>query len=127
MNKREVNQLNSILIYLRIKKPLYASTEDICNHTHLKSEVVYIRLWKLFEDELIDANSQHFKEGIRESRINDKGLEFIKIDGYNKQRKEIISINLQSAQTWAISVGTALAGSYALIEIIQKILTFYKR
>lgn len=48
-----------------------------------------------------------------------KGLFF---KGYKKaKKKENISTNLQLIQTWAIVIGTALAGLYALYQFLQDI------
>ncbi len=50
------------------------------------------------------------KTQIKYYTLTASGIKFIQDGGYaNKRRKEITLTNLQSAQTWAIAVGTVLA------------------
>ena len=55
-------------------------------------------------------------------KITFRGIAFISNGGYVKQKeKETISKNLQLVQTWAIAIGTALAGLWALYLFIKEI------
>lgn len=68
---------------------------------------------KLKADDLIKKNETGYVATY-------KGLFF---KGFEEtKRKENISKKLQTAQTWAISIGTAIAGLYALVQIIQNFL-----
>ena len=57
--------------------------------------------------------------------ITFKGKMFSKSGGYiKKEKRESTSITLQSWQTWAISVGTVLAGIYGLVEILKPLIGY---
>lgn len=48
------------------------------------------------------------------------GRLFAESGGYvEKIRQQTISVNLQSVQTWAIAVGTSLAGLYAFFQLLE--------
>jgi hypothetical protein len=50
-----------------------------------------------------------------------EGFFFIKTGGYSTtETRERKKANLQSLQTWAIVVGTFLAGVYGLVEILKR-------
>lgn len=50
-----------------------------------------------------------------------EGFFFIKTGGYSTTEiRERKKANLQSLQTWAIVVGTFLAGAYGLVEILKR-------
>lgn len=54
-------------------------------------------------------------------KISFKGIMFINNGGYVKfKEKEAISKNLQLVQTWAIAIGTALAGLWSLYLFIKE-------
>lgn len=87
----------------------------ICDNPNAKKDnpLFLMYLNKLKEDDLIEKNETGYVATF-------KGLFF---KGYEKTKKEEkVSKNLQTVQTWAISIGTAIAGLYALVQIMQNFL-----
>jgi len=69
-------------------------------------------------EQLVDDG--YLTKGDNKYSINFKGKMFYKNGGYIKeQKRKSNATTLQSWQTWAIVVGTALAGIYALVEILK--------
>ena len=80
-------------------------------------------LGKLAKDGYLDIEIAESKDPLFESdkkyMITFEGKLLNESGGYRyKARRDAISTNLQLAQTWAISLGTALAGLYALYQIV---------
>ena len=68
---------------------------------------------KLENEGFIRRDFQEFE------RLTINGYLFIQDGGYKKKRsREATSKDLQSAQTWAIAIGTALAGLYSLFQLM---------
>lgn len=90
-------------------------SKKICDDPDAKRDKPLFLMYidKLEEDNLIKKNGTGYLATY-------KGLFF---KGYVENiKKENISKRLQTAQTWAISIGTAIAGIYALIQIFQILL-----
>lgn len=57
------------------------------------------------------------------SIITIEGRLFIERGGYvAKQKRETVTLYFKRVQTWSIVVGTALAGAYALYQLIQALI-----
>lgn len=79
---------------------------------------------KLIKDGFLEPNNPI---SFTEVRITFDGIMFYEAGGYNKKRrKESIQANLQSSQTWAIVVGTLLAGLFGLVEIGKWLYSLYR-
>lgn len=99
----------------RTEEEWHNISKKVCDDLSAKKDkpLFLMYLDKLEADDLIKKNETGYVATY-------KGLFYI---GYEKtKRKENISKNLQTAQTWAISIGTAIAGLYALVQIIQNFL-----
>ncbi len=95
----------------RTEEEWHNISKKVCDDLSAKKDkpLFLMYLDKLEADGLIKKNETGYAATY-------KGLFYI---GYEKnKRKENISKNLQTAQTWAISIGTAIAGLYALVQII---------
>lgn len=87
---------------------------------------------KLYKDGYVDFEIADKKDPIFESNknymITFEGKLLNEFGGYRyKKKRDAISTNLQLSQTWAIAVGTALAGLYALYQIITSLLPSCRR
>ena len=83
---------------------------------------------KLNKDGYVNYELGDTKDSIFQSTkkymITFEGKMLNETGGYRyKSKRDAISTNLQSAQTWAIAVGTVLAGLYALYQIITALTT----
>jgi len=83
---------------------------------------------KLYKDGYLDLETIQTKDVIFESdkkyMITFEGKLLNESRGYKyKEKQKVIATNLQLIQTWAIAVGTALAGLYALYQIIAVLRT----
>lgn len=99
---------------LRTEEEWHNISKKVCDDLSAKRDkpLFIMYLDKLEADGLIKKNDTGYVATY-------KGL-FYK--GYEKTRKdESTATNLQLIQTWAISIGTALAGLYALYQFSQNI------
>jgi hypothetical protein len=83
---------------------------------------------KLVKDGYLDFETKLSNDTIFESdkkyMITFEGKLLIETGGYgDKAKREAISTNLKLVQTWAIAVGTALAGLYALYQLTTTMTT----
>ena len=73
------------------------------------------------------ANDGYIKKVNELNSITFEGKLFSKSGGYEvANKKSAIRANLQSSQTWAIAVGTVLAGAYGLLEILKTVVRLCK-
>jgi hypothetical protein len=96
---------------------------DKININELPSIVI-----KLLKDGYIDFETKLPKDTIFESdkryMITFEGKLLNETGGYgDKAKRETISTNLKLVQTWAIAVGTALAGLYAFYQLLTTMTT----
>ena len=121
MNTENENNLDYLLQQCRDELSRHRTEDEwdaiakkVCNDKDAKRDkplfIMYIE--KLEADKLIKKTSTGYVATY-------EGL-FYKGYGATK-RKEVIATNLQAAQTWAISIGTALAGLYAVYQFYQSL------
>lgn len=127
-----IEKLDYILVQLKPFAGHYLSIIEIAKNAevinHMNVNELPPILNKLVTDGNADFEISEFKDSLYESNkiytISFEGIILIENGGYKRKgKKESISTKLQSLQTWAIAVGTALAGLYGLYELIKAILT----
>ncbi|MHB8261907.1 MAG: hypothetical protein ACYDCN_02745 [Bacteroidia bacterium] len=114
-----IDNESEIVITLKgIMNKLKWNEEDLKNIKHIKAI-----LNKLEKDGFLIPIPVNDKKFITTSF---EGIVFIKNGGYTEQkRKEMTLKALQSIQTWAIAIGTSLAGAYALCQFYQWYNSFF--
>jgi len=93
-----------------------------------KNGLMFLYIRKLIEDKLIKSEKILLDDEFlpNEFSVTFKGRLFINNGGYKNQlRKESISVNLQLIATWAIVIGTSLAGVYSLYSLLKDILLHF--
>ena len=79
-----------------------------------------IHEWEQLEKILFDDDKLVESDLYKYWVLTVKGKMF---EGYVRRKKrQSVSITLQSVQTWAIAVGTSLAGLYALFQLLSMLL-----